>query len=133
MENHSVKRVLIIEDDTSMLALASRILRKDGYDVFEAMRAEQALELVAREDFHVVLTDIFMPGIGGIEAILRIHQIKPGLPVVVMSAGYGGMPGETATEAAMRVGAAAVVDKPLNAKQMLAAIATAIKGVAGNS
>ncbi len=130
MADPAVKRVLIIEDNTGMLTMVSRVLRSSGYDVFEAMRAEQALELVFREDFHAVLTDIFMPGIGGIEAIQRIRQIKPTLPIVAMSAGYEGMSGESATQAAVKLGAVAIVEKPIKPQQLLNAILKATGGAA---
>jgi len=128
MADQPAKRILVIEDNTGMLTMVSRVLRSSGYNVFEAMRAEQALDLVAREDLHAVLTDIFMPGIGGLEAIQRIRQIKPELPIVAMSAGYQGMAGDSATQAAVKLGAVAIVEKPIKPKQLLEAMATATGG-----
>ena len=105
MSDVTAKRILVVEDDTFVLTMISRLLRRAGYDVFEAMRAEQAISVVGNTAFDAVLTDIFMPGIGGIEGIIRIHAIKPNLPIIAMSAGYDDMTSEKANEAALKIGA----------------------------
>ncbi len=126
MSDVTAKRILVVEDDTFVLTMISRLLRRAGYDVFEAMRAEQAISVVGNTAFDAVLTDIFMPGIGGIEGIIRIHAIKPNLPIIAMSAGYDDMTSEKANEAALKIGAVAVLSKPVEKDDLLAAVEKAL-------
>jgi len=128
MNDAPAKRILVVDDDTFVLTMISRLLRRAGYDVFEAMRAEQAISAVGTTAFDAVLTDIFMPGIGGIEGIIRIHAVKPNLPIIAMSAGYDEMTSEKATEAALKIGAVAVLSKPVEQAELIAAVEKALGG-----
>jgi CheY-like chemotaxis protein len=84
------ERVLLVEDDELVRALAARILTAHGYDVLEARYASAALELWGEQPaIDLLLTDVVMPGISGVELACRLVEERPGLAVVVMS-GYTG-------------------------------------------
>lgn len=100
---------MIIDDDLSMCEMLEADLKKRGFDPKWRTSAEEALSLVEEEDFDVVLTDLKMPRMDGIEFCSRILSIRPGTPVVVMTA-FGSM--EMAI-AAIRAGAFDFITKPM--------------------
>jgi DNA-binding NtrC family response regulator len=82
----SSPRVLIIDDETSILDTLRILLRREGYDVHTAVGGQQGLDALqeVRPDF--VLTDIRMPGVGGIEILNAVRETDPTLPVILMTA-----------------------------------------------
>jgi DNA-binding NtrC family response regulator len=85
VESHP-QRVLVVDDDESLRMTLAGNLDLAGFVVVESVNALQALELLEREVFDVVLSDIRMPGIDGVEMFRRIKQLHPDLPVVLMTA-----------------------------------------------
>src|SRR5271154_5950064 len=101
--------VLVVDDEPSNLASIEKIFQRDGMRVLTADGAKAALETVRRHRVQVVLTDLMMPGISGLELLRAIKQISADTEVVMMTA-YGTV--ETAVQA-MREGAYDFVEKPL--------------------
>jgi len=124
-------RVVIIEDDDTMREMIGHMLERGGYKVVMTSRAEHAIDLIAGVQMDLVLTDIFMPGMGGIEAIQRLRESNPELPIIAMSAGFQEVSGEHATRAAMKMGAVAVVDKPIARDQLFQVIEDVLSADAG--
>jgi PAS domain S-box-containing protein len=81
--------VLLVEDEPSVRALASRVLREEGYAVLEASRGDEALELAARDPrvIHLLLSDVVMPGLSGRDLWERLSAARPDVKVLFMS-GY---------------------------------------------
>jgi len=100
----------------------ARPLRQAGYDVVEAMRAEQVLQAAAHGDYAVVIMDIFMPGMGGIQAIQKIREENADCVIFAVSAGMGNMPGEDAIRAAVKIGANGGFTKPLDIDVLMKAV-----------
>jgi DNA-binding NtrC family response regulator len=105
----SAERILIVDDEKSMRVTLAAILRDEGYDVTTAATGEEAVALCAKESFSVVLMDVRMPGINGVEAFRRIRRHQPGVRVILMSA-YSV---EALRDAALDEGAIAFLTKPL--------------------
>jgi two-component system response regulator PilR (NtrC family) len=84
----SIERpVLVVDDEQSMREFLSIMLRKQGLDVLVATRGEEALEYIdERKRFSVVITDLKMPGIGGLEVLEKVKSADPACQVVVMTA-----------------------------------------------
>src|SRR5690348_13728784 len=81
-------RVLIVEDEILIRSVMADELRDQGYQVIEAEAADQAAELLERECFDLLLTDVRMPGkLDGIDLAQHARSVCPGLPVLVVS-GY---------------------------------------------
>ena len=115
-DNRSVAtpaRVLIVDDETNMRKTLSDILGDDGYDVSTAATGEEAVELCSRERFDIVLMDVRMPGVGGVEAFRQIRRHQEGVRVILMSA-YGL---DELKRAALDEGAIAFLSKPLDLRQ----------------
>ncbi|MFO0759921.1 MAG: sigma-54 dependent transcriptional regulator [Byssovorax sp.] len=101
--------VLVVDDEPSNLASIEKIFQRDGLRVLTADGAKAALEIVRTHRVQVVLTDLMMPGISGLELLRALKQLSPDTEVVMMTA-YGTV--ETAVQA-MREGAYDFVEKPL--------------------
>ncbi|NJD67638.1 MAG: response regulator [candidate division NC10 bacterium] len=84
----SAARVLLVDDEPDIRRLLSRHLRRLGYTVGEAADGEEALALVPREGPDVVITDMAMPRLGGLELIERLRDLAHDLPVIVLT-GHG--------------------------------------------
>ena len=106
--------ILIIEDEAKMRRLLELNLGDDGFKTLSAGDAETGLKLLASEPVHLVLTDLKLPGISGLEFLQTAKQQDPALPIVVMTA-FGSV--ETAVEA-MKAGASDYVLKPFSLAEM---------------
>jgi len=85
------KRILLVDDDQMVLKTITKLLSAYGYVVEPAESGEEALEKVKRADFDLLITDIRMPGINGIETIKRIRELnagstRTGMPEIVITA-----------------------------------------------
>jgi putative two-component system response regulator len=79
-------KILLVDDDSRVIASISSSLAKEGYFVTAYSDTNEAAATVKGEDFDVVLTDIQMPEIKGIDLLEKIHRINPQLPVILMTA-----------------------------------------------
>lgn len=84
----AIGRILVVDDNASTLDLLSRRLKRDGHEITSCEGGEDALELLGRTEFDLVLLDLLMPGVSGIEVLRRIkssHRMSA-LPVIIVSA-----------------------------------------------
>jgi DNA-binding NtrC family response regulator len=84
----SDSNILIIDDEKELRTLLSRLLKLDGYKVFEANDGEEGLNILNQEEIHVVISDVKLPGISGIDLIPKIKEINNKIEIVVLTA-YG--------------------------------------------
>ncbi len=104
----SAPRILLIEDDTSLAANLCDVLKEEGFTVRVCHRGDEGLNCANGEEFDVVLTDLRLPGMGGLELVRQVQRTQPRLPVVLMTA-HGTI--ETAIEAT-QLGAYDYLQKP---------------------
>jgi len=81
-----MKTILVVDDDEAIRTLLQEELEEEGYKVLIATNARDALKMVAAEALDLVILDIRMPGMDGLEALPRILGIKEGLPVIMNTA-----------------------------------------------
>jgi two-component system response regulator PilR (NtrC family) len=108
-------RVLIVDDERSMRELLSIVLRRDGYEVLTAEDGAAAVELLKQQRFDILITDIRMPQMNGVDLLREAKQIAPDLVSIIMTAFAST---DTAVEA-LRLGAADYVHKSPNAASEL--------------
>jgi DNA-binding NtrC family response regulator len=106
--HHEKAAILVVEDETKMRRLLELQLGEEGFVVHSAADAETGLQLLVREKIDLVVTDLRLPGMGGLEFLQAAKRVNAALPVVVMTA-YGTV--ESAVEA-MKIGASDYVTKP---------------------
>jgi DNA-binding NtrC family response regulator len=82
-----VANILVIDDDTAVLATVELVLKRQGHEVITTTDAYAGLGRLEQTSFDLVIVDIFMPEMDGLEAINQINLRRPGLRVVIMS-GY---------------------------------------------
>jgi len=115
-----MKRILIVEDNETNMYLIRFILRKSGYEVIEAGTGEEGVELAIKEKPDLVIMDIQLPGIDGLEATQRIRnsEVNEELPIVVLTS-YA-MVGDK--EKALKAGCTGYIEKPINPETFMAEI-----------
>ena len=114
----AAQRVLVVDDEKNMRTTLADILADEGFEVTTADSGEKAVRICGQRPFDVILMDVRMPGIDGIEAFRRIRQRDRDIRVIMMSA-YSL---QYLEEEVLREGAVAFVRKPLDADQVLALI-----------
>ena len=115
-------RVLIVDDEEGIRQILSRLLHREGYETLVASDGEAALALIRREVPDVLLLDVRMPGLGGLEVLRLTKALDAALPVVMMTA-YGIVRG--AVEA-MQAGAYDYLEKPLDNARMVRLVRAAM-------
>ena len=107
-------RIIVIDDEVNAAAALTTLLSEDGYEVSSAHDARAGLLLLEKEEPDVVLTDLRMPGMDGLELLARIKELRPETMVVLMTA-YGTV--KTAVKA-MKLGAEDYLGKPIDVEEL---------------
>ena len=110
--------ILVVDDDASNRVTLERILNREGYDVAHAEDGRKALEFLREHRVDLVITDLKMPGLTGIDLLKAVGQMDPDIEVIVMTA-FGTV--ETAVEA-MKEGAYDFVSKPLKRLELVTCV-----------
>ncbi len=118
-----METILIVDDEKNYLVVLEAILGPEGYEIITADNAHEALRMVREADLDLVITDVKMPGIDGIELLAECKKVKPDLPVIMMTA-YGTI--EMAVEA-MRKDAYDYITKPFQNEQLKLTIKKALE------
>ena len=117
------KTVLLIDDDESLRRVVEYNLREDGYRVLTAIDGTGGLQAFQAESVDLVLTDVRMPEMDGLDLLTRVKAMQPDLPVLVLTA-HGTI--NSAVEA-MKLGASDYLTKPFNRDQLKAAVRKALE------
>lgn len=123
--NQPTIRVLVVDDETAIRRALRPPLVELGFQVFEASRGEEALQLLHSTPVDVVLLDINMPGIGGVETLRRIRAFAPRLPVLMVTV----RDAEEEKVLALEQGADDYITKPFSIRELIARVRTAHRRV----
>ncbi len=116
-------RILVVDDERSLLMTFAANLELDGFDVTTAESGERALEIIREHPCDLVLSDIRMPGMNGVDLYRQIRAIRPDCPVVLMT----GFAVEGLVRDAIAEGVFAVLPKPFDLEHVVGALTRAIK------
>jgi CheY-like chemotaxis protein len=125
-----VAKILIVDDDSAVQATIKLLLERAGHRVVGASDGRKGLAIFESGDFDLLLLDIFMPGMDGIETMRLIHQQRPLTPIVVISGNPiftdSGKSPDFLTMA-IKLGAVSSLQKPFKPAALLAAIANGLE------
>jgi DNA-binding NtrC family response regulator len=116
-------RILIVEDDESQRRIIEYNLKQKGYDTTAVDTAEKALRALPKTEFHLLISDMKLPGLSGIELMSEVKKIRPELPIIFITA-FGTI--EKAVEA-MKLGAYDYITKPFERDELLMIIEKALE------
>lgn len=116
-------KVLLIDDEEEFTTTLAERLELRGYETRTALNGHTGLEMVASDPFDIVVLDLMMPGISGLNTLRQIRGISPDVPVIILT-GHGstreGMEG-------MRLGASDYLMKPIDINELIEKILVAVK------
>ncbi len=112
-------RILVVDDEESIRDLLRLVLTGEGYSVVTASGGEEAIEYLEAQRFDLVITDLVMPTVNGVEVLRAAKRIDPAYPVIVIT-GYPSV--ETVTEL-VRLGAGDYLTKPFNVDVVIVTVA----------
>lgn len=116
-------RILVVDDEPSILSVLNTLLKGQGFDVVPAMGAEKALEFLREEAFDLMITDVRMHPVDGLELLKKAKSLQPSLAVIMITA-FGSV--ESAVEA-MKVGAYDYVTKPFKVDELMITVQRALE------
>ena len=115
-------RILVVDDEAGIRESLSAILRDEGYSVDAVASGEEALDRAAQDSFEVILLDVWLPGMDGLDTLSRLQTV-PRPPAVIMVSGHASI--ETAVRAT-KLGAYDFVEKPLSLERIIVLVRNAI-------
>ncbi len=119
-------RILVVDDDKAFRVATRTLLEDEGYQVSLAPNGEQALGMLGEHEYDLLLSDMVMGKMSGLDLLTEVMKRKPDLPVIVVT-GFGSI--ETAVEA-MKIGAADYLTKPANNAELMIKVRRALEAVA---
>lgn len=114
--------ILVVDDELSMREFLKILLEKEGYEVSTASEAASAIDLIKNQDFDLVLSDVKMPGMGGLSLLEKIKEINSSIPVIMITA----FASPENAVVAMRSGAFDYITKPFKVDEIIKIIKSAI-------
>ena len=117
------KRILIVDDEPSIRMVLRAHLTRSGYDVTATENGAEAIAMLRNEDYHLVVSDLRMPIVGGMELLNHCNETYPGLPVILITA-HGTV--DSAVEA-IKKGAQDYVTKPFDSDELMPIIEKALR------
>jgi DNA-binding NtrC family response regulator len=109
--------ILVVDDDEAILQVTTAMLKKKNHGVFLAQSAEAAKEILAHSAVDLIILDVVLPGLGGMELLIQIRNSHPKIPVIIMS-------GKVRTNIrpfknlAQQFGATCILSKPFTAEEL---------------
>ena len=118
-------RILVIDDSASVVELVDRILTEDGHEVIAAYSGKEGGAILASQPLDLVITDIYMPDMDGLELIRTARRLRPGLRILAMSSATGKY---AILPVAKALGAAATLRKPFSRGELREAVQACLEG-----
>ncbi|MBS4206814.1 response regulator [Bacillus sp. FJAT-50079] len=112
------EKILIVDDQFGIRVLLNEILQKEGYEIYQASNGQQALEITKAHTPDLVLLDMKIPGMDGLEIFREMKKIEPNIRVIIMTA-YGEL---EMIEASNKLGALAHFAKPFDINEIRDAV-----------
>jgi CheY-like chemotaxis protein len=118
-------KILVVDDNPALLEMLKESLEENGYDVAFTYDGKEATKLFAEFKPDIVLTDIVMPGVDGIELLISLRNINSDIKIMAMSGGNKGH-AETYLHMAEKLGANKIITKPFEISELLRRLDTLV-------
>ncbi len=115
-----MKKILVVEDNETNMYLCCRILKSSGYEVIEARSGEEGVELAIKEKPDLLIMDVQLPGIDGLETTKRIRESKADSKVPIIALTSYAMAGDR--KKALKAGCTGYIEKPINPETFISEI-----------
>lgn len=112
--NGNKKRVLIVEDDEPTRTLLRDVLEEEGYKTDSVNNGSEAFRKLVKESFDLIITDIRMPGLTGLDILPGMKKLHPDIPVIIIT----GIGSEEVQRKALERGATVYLEKPLHIREL---------------
>ncbi len=109
------KRILVVDDDVDIVRIVTKMLAQEDYQVFTSVSGEEALEKVQKEKPDILLLDIMMPRMNGLEVLRRVKEIDPAITIIMITA-FGDIDSYLD---AMESGAFEYINKPFESEELI--------------
>src|SRR5210317_1178616 len=116
-------KILVVDDERSHRKMIEAVLSAESYEIAQADNGQAAIDAVTEKFYDLVIMDIRMPELGGIEALKKIKTISPGIPIIIMTA-YASV--GTAVDA-LKSGASDYLTKPLDIEELKILVAKTLR------
>lgn len=120
---NATRQILVVDDEVSICEILTSFLKKNGYSVFYALNGEQAITIIKQHDIDLVLTDIKMPGMTGVDLLKLIKGYNAFLPVIMTT----GFPTLDSAIEALKLGAFDYLTKPFHLEEIIEKITRALQ------
>ena len=114
MKGNRIPRILIIEDDEEMRSLLKDSLEEEGFETDSVSNGSDAFRKLVKEPFNLIITDVRMPGLTGLDILPGIKKLQPEVPVIVITA-FGS---EEVYRRSIKRGAAGYLEKPIHTNKL---------------
>jgi len=115
-------RILLVEDEREIRDLLTEHLEREGYAVIQAVDGERALHSITDERPDLILLDIMLPGLNGLEVLRRVRRDHPKIPVIMLT----GINDEVLARSTLKMGAVDYVQKPFDPRHLSRVVLAAI-------
>jgi two-component system chemotaxis response regulator CheY len=119
-------KILVVDDDVIYLNLLANILINKNYNVFFAKDGAEALNFCALQKFDLIITDILMPNVDGIDLIMQLNKFNSNTPIVAISAGSNRISAMLNLQIATALGVNSILLKPFSSEQFIGAVESAL-------
>ena len=126
----TMKRILLVDDDDLSRGAVHKMLERSGYTVHSTATGQEALAHFRREAPDLVITDLIMPEVDGLEVIQELRRNDPGVRILAISGG-GRVDAEEYLSVARKFGASQVLSKPFTGQELKTAVESALGGTDG--
>ena len=116
-------KILVVDDERSHRRMIEAVLSAEGYEIMQADNGQAAIEAVEDKFYDLIIMDIRMPKLGGIDALKKLKTISPGIPIIIMTA-YASV--GTAVDA-LKSGASDYLTKPLDIEELKLLVAKTLR------
>lgn len=113
------KSILVIDDDEAHLLWSAEILERHGYEIDSARSAERALEMLVSKTYDLIISDLVMPGMSGMDFVRRMADVREGQKAIIMT-GHGDI--DSFIESVHGLGALEYLVKPIEIEEFIAVV-----------